>query len=337
MPTERPALLVQLQPITPWRCGAGRPGEPASISPSDSLFGALCDAFSLLGWLPQWLQSGVPETRFSSLFPVQNDIFFAPLPEPLRAYPGLRRVRLESVRFASFGAIQDLAAKKFDEHRWVLDLASGCLQSADRAGAGGPFRTLHRHRASVDRFSGLAAPAASSEAIEFSSNSGTWGLFVFANPDAAAIWAPRLKAAFRLLADHGIGGWRNAGWGRSRRPRFKEGDLARLLALAGWKPAEPSPNPNPARWWLLGLFAPNDADPVAWDAGAYSTLSRAGWSAPGAGPKPSLRFVREGSVLASPSEPAGRVSLSEVDGLDHPVTRYGAGLALPWQEEAWLS
>jgi CRISPR type III-A-associated RAMP protein Csm4 len=331
MPTERPALLVQLQPITPWRCGAGRPGEPASLSPSDTLFGALCDAFRLLGWLPEWLQSGVPSTRFSSLFPVQNDVFYAPLPEPLRAYPGLRRVRLEAVRFASFGAIQDLATRKFDEHRWVLDLASGCLQSADRAGSGGPFRTIHRQRASVDRYSRVAAPATSTTGIEFSQNAGAWGVFVFANPEAAAVWSPRLKAAFRLLADEGIGGWRNAGWGRSRRPRFKEGDLARLLAIAGWNP---QPAPAPGRWWVLGLFAPNEADTVAWEGGAYSTLFRNGWPAPDAGRKPELRFVREGSVLESPAEPAGRVSLSVVDGLDHPVTRYGAGLALPWQEEA---
>ncbi|MFN0107012.1 MAG: type III-A CRISPR-associated RAMP protein Csm4 [Bryobacteraceae bacterium] len=329
MPTERPALLVQLQPITPWRCGAGRPEEPASLVPSDSLFGALSDAMRLLGWLPEWLAEGARLTRMSSMFPAQNDVFYAPLPEAVRAYSGLRRVRLQSVRFAPLTAIQDLAAKKFDEHRWVVDLASGCLQSVDRAGAGAPYRPLERQRAAVDRFSGVAAATAATAGIEFSHNAGAWALFVFADMDAASVWSGRLKAAFRLLADDGIGGWRGAGWGRSRRPRYKEGELGRLLVNAGWKS---NGFPAGGRWWTLGLFAPAESDSVAWDAGAYRTLMRGGW-ANGAGEKPGLRFVREGAILASAGEPAGRISESNVDGLLYGVLRYGAGLALPWREE----
>lgn len=329
MPTERPALLVQLQPITPWRCGAGRPGEPASLVPSDSLFGAISDAMRLLGWLPEWLAEGARATRLSSLFPMQNDVFYAPFPEGLRTYGGLRRVRLESVRFAPLAAIQALAAKKFDENRWALDLVSGCLQPVDRTGTGGPYRPLERRRAAVDRLTGVATESVSTEGIEFSGNSGAWALFVFANAEAAQVWAARLKAAFRLLADEGIGGWRGAGWGRSRHPRYKEGELGRLLANAGWKSSSLNAG---GQWWTLGLFAPSASDEVAWDSGAYRTLSRAGFAA-GAGAKPGLRFVREGSILSSAAEPAGRISESAIDGLPYPVLRYGAGLALPWQEE----
>lgn len=328
MPTERPALLVQLQPITPWRCGAGRPDEPASLVPSDSLFGALSDAMRLLGWLPEWLADGVWVTRLSSLLPAQNDVLYAPVPEAVRSYAGLRRVRLESVRFATLTAIQDLATRKFEENRWVLDLASGCLQSADRAGAGGPYRPLDRQRAAVDRLSGSAVVAAATEGIEFSAYSGAWGIFVFAGAEAAAVWSPRLKAAFRLLADEGIGGWRNAGWGRSRRPRFKEAELGRLLGNAGWKMATVGNT-----WWTLGLFAPGENDTVAWGSGAYRTLTRSGWAA-GTDRKPGMRFVREGAILASEVEPTGRISEQAIEGLMHPVLRYGAGLALPWHEEA---
>jgi CRISPR type III-A-associated RAMP protein Csm4 len=328
MPLERPALLVQLQPVTPWRCSAGRPGEPASLLPSDSFFGALSDAMLQLGWLPDWLNEGAPATRFSSLLPFHNDSFHAPLPESLRSAPGLRKLRLPSVRFAPLPAIEDLANRRFDESRWVLDLASGCLLAADRAGAGGPFRSTERSRAAVDRLHGLAAPAASTSGVEFADRAGLWSIFVFDSPDSAAIWSPRLKAALRLLADSGIGGWRNAGWGRSRRPRFREGDAGRLLSNAGWKhiPAAPA-----SHWWTLGLFAPASDAPVAWDAGAYQTIHRAGWTA-AAGPKPALRLVREGAVLASPSEPLGLIASSSVEGLPHPVFRYAAGLALPWQE-----
>ena len=72
---------------------------------------------------------------------------------------------------------------------------------------------------------------------------------------------------------------------------------------------------------------------MAWDNGAYRTLPRSGWTA-GDAAKPALRFVREGGVLASESEPAGQIRQSEVDGVSYSVHRYGAGLALPWQEEA---
>lgn len=329
MPIERPALLVQLQPTTPWRCGAGRAGEPASLVPSDSLFGALSDAMRLLGWLPEWLAEGARATRLSSLFPVHHDVFYAPLPEAVRAYPGLKKLRLDPVRFAPLSAIRDLAAKTFQENRWVLDLGSGCLQAADRAGGGGPFRPVERQRAAVDRLSGMAAAVACTEGVEFTGQAGAWALFVFANEEAAATWAGRVKAAFRLLADEGIGGWRGAGWGRSRRPRFREGELGGLLAHAGWKTDAASTG---GQWWTLGLFAPAEADEISWDAGAYRTLTRGGWAA-GAGAKPGLRFVREGSVLASVLEPAGRISESAMDGIPHAILRYGAGLALPWQEE----
>ncbi|HEU0123145.1 MAG TPA: hypothetical protein VFQ91_21625 [Bryobacteraceae bacterium] len=331
MPIARPALLVQLQPITPWRCGVGRPEEPASLVPSDSLFGAVCDAMRLLGWLPEWLQTGAPATRFTSLLPVQNDIYYAPLPEKVRTYAGLRRVRLEAVRFATLAAIADLAAKKFDENRWVLDMGSGCLQPTDRTASGSPFRSIERHRSAVDRLSGVATTAAAGEGVEFAPHAGAWGLFVFDGAESAALWAPRLKAVFRLLSDAGIGGWRNAGWGRSRRPRFREGEAGRLLAQAGWKPA--ADETATTQWWTLGLFAPHTEDAVAWDQGAYRTMGRAGW-VEGAGSKPALRFVREGAVLVSETEPMGRISESTVEGAAYPVTRYGAGLALPWPWEA---
>jgi CRISPR type III-A-associated RAMP protein Csm4 len=182
----------------------------------------------------------------------------------------------------------------------------------------------------VDRFSGAATHAAAAEGIEFGGNSGVWALFVFADAERAAVWSGRLKAAFRLLADSGIGGWRTAGWGRSRRPRFREAEAGRLLGQLGWKFAE---NGERTQWWMLGLFAPGASDTVAWDGGAYRTVMRGGWTASG-GAKPELRFVREGSILASETEPGGRVNGTRVAGSAHPVARYGAGLALPWHEES---
>ena len=298
--------------------------------PSDSLFGAICDAMQQLGWLSEWLAEGARTTRLSSLFPAHNDIFYAPVPEVLRPDTLLRRVRLEAVRFAPLNAIQALASRKFDENRWVLDLPSGCLQPADRANAGGPYRPMERQRAAVDRLTGAASATTATEGIEFAPNAGLWTLFVFANTSMAEVWSTRIKAAFRLLADHGIGGWRGAGWGRSRRPRFKDGELGRLLSVAGWNSIDAAPI---GRWWTFGLFSPSESDDIAWDGGAYRTLARGGWTA-GTVQKPNLRLVREGSILACTAEPAGQISESELPGIPYPVIRYAAGLTLPWPEEA---
>ncbi len=329
MPLTRPALLVQFQPITPWRCGAGHPAEPASLVPSDSLFGAICHAFGLLGWRQEWLETGAARTRFTSLLPFQHDIFHAPIPEPLRRQPALRRLLLEAVRFAPLAAVGDLAANRFDESRWVLDLGSGCLLAADRAGSGGPFKPLNRQRAAVDRLTGESILTASTSGLEFASAAGLWTVFVFGSEADAAIWTPRMKAACRLLADEGIGGWRQAGWGRSRRPRFREGTLERVTQFLGWQ--QPAPD-APTAWWTLGLFIPSPDDSIAWNAGAYRTLLRQGWT-PGSGQKPAQRFVREGAILSSAAEPLGHLLAAEMDGAGFPVTRYGAGLALPWKLE----
>ncbi|MBM3767919.1 MAG: hypothetical protein FJW32_21245 [Acidobacteria bacterium] len=322
MPLDRPALLVQLQPLTPWRCGSGRPGEPASLVPSDSLFAALCHAFQRLGWGEEWLAGGARAVRLSSLFPSLPECFFAPLAEEVReANRHLKRVRMSAVRFAPFGAVGDLAAGKFDEGRWVLDLSSGCSLPADRAGAGGPFRPIERTRAAVDRASRVAVESASTNGIDFGGHGGAWCLAAFADEATREVWSPRLKGAFRFLADDGIGGWRAAGWGRSRRPRFREGSLGHLAGKMGWPVAEASD-----RWWSLGLIAPAESDAIDWTGGAYGAVERFGASAGGAF-GPYQKFVREGSVLQSAAEPAGRI-VSIPSRRVSP--RYGAGLALPW-------
>lgn len=329
MSIQRPALLVRLQPITPWRCGAGAEGEAAGLVASDSLFGAISDAMRLLGWLEEWLAEGAAAVRLSSLLPSQGDVYFAPLPEAVRNLELGKKLRLKPVRFAPLPAISTLATGRFDENHWVLDLASNCLLAADRAHLGGPYRSRTRNRAAVDRFTGSAVSAASAGACEFAAQGGLWALLSFSSEDTAAVWRDRTMAAFRVLADEGIGGWRNAGWGRSRRPRFRTGTLGELLSAVGWPVTEESVG---EQWWTLGLFAPGEADTVRWTEGAYRTVERSGWAADRA--KSRKRFVREGSVLSSPAEPGGEIARETVEGVPHPVLRYGAGLLLPWRKES---
>jgi CRISPR type III-A-associated RAMP protein Csm4 len=322
MVLDRPALLVQLQPITPWRCGYGVGEEDsAALVSSDTLHAALRNAASRLGWD----LSQARGTRLTSLYPAQQDIFYAPVPEPLRGAPGLRRLRLHAVRFATLSAISSLASRKFEENRWVLDLASGCLLPSDRGGAGGPFRILERKRAAVDRLSGSAVATAETTGLDFGTHGLAWTLLTWSSAEEAEQWLPRWKAAFRLLTDDGIGGWRSAGWGRSRRPRFREGSVLRLLEQMGW---ESNPETQPTGWLALGLLHPGENDAIQWESGSYRTVLRGGWSAGSETAR--VRFVREGSVLVASSEPEG--ALVTLPG-DSRRARFGAGVALPWQGE----
>jgi len=230
-------------------------------------------------------------------------------------------VRMSAVRFAPFAAVRDLASGKFDEGRWVLDLSSGCLLPADRAGTGGPFRPVERKRAAVDRATRIAVESAATNGIDFGGNGGVWCLATFENDAARDVWSPRLKGALRFLADDGIGGWRAAGWGRSRRPRFREGTLGHIASKLGWPVSGASD-----RWWSLGLIAPAEPDTIDWTGGAYGTIERFGTSAGGAF-GPYQKFVREGSVLQSATEPVGRIVSIATRRV---APRYGAGLSMPW-------
>lgn len=317
MALERLALLAKLQPVTPWRCGGERAGRAASVVASDAWFDAIGAAMERLGWGAEWASEGPAAVRISSLLPFLGDTFFAPVPETARRGGGYRRLRMEAVRFAPFAAVAAMGAGKLEESQWILDLASGCLLPADRAGAGGPFRRLARNRFAVDRVHGAGAEAVRGEGIEFAPGGGVWSLFVFGSSEAAAIWLRRLEAAVRLAADDGIGGWRSAGWGRSRRPRLRGAVAAELLRGMGWEAAAQ----DTGMWWTLGLYNPGAADGVDWTSGAYSTLVRRGWTAEGK-QRAGARLVREGAILLSSGEPAHAGT-----GLG---MAFGGGLALPW-------
>lgn len=303
---DRPALLVRLQPVTPWRPGDPGPDEPASLIPSDSLYAALTHACGRLGF------ESPAGLRLTSLLPAMGETHFAPVPVPCREeYRGLKRLRLGAARFAPMEALVSLQARTFDESRWILDLASGSLLAADRAGAGGPFRLLERRRSGVDRWTGAACETRSSTGLDFGAQGGLWCLAACEDIE----WIAKLKAAFRLLADDGIGGWRAAGWGRSRRPRFREGSVRELLGRMQWPVTDTG-----GTWCVMGLLVPGEDTAIDWTAGAYSTVRR--FSA-------TQIYLREGSVVASAEEPAGRF----VTAGGKLAPRFGGGLALPWSME----
>jgi CRISPR type III-A-associated RAMP protein Csm4 len=231
-----PGLAVKLRPTGPWRIGpdSGARNRVDVVYHSDSLFAAVTSAMSRLGHLEEWLnataRSEPPAVCFSSCFPFLDEIGFVIPPKTIWPPASMSaRVRWKSARFVPLGIVQAiLGGQTLNDKHWMVDGASECLVPAGRPG---PFRTVVRWGAAVDRLTGSAEryPTA---CIEFRPGSGLWALVSFSGDAAQAAWKERVKAAFRLLADSGFGGERSRGWGRSEQPEFIEGTLPEMILSA---------------------------------------------------------------------------------------------------------
>ncbi len=331
-----PGIIVRLRPAGPWRIGPAS-GARNGIDPiyhSDSLYSAITHAISQLDSLEEWITAtanpgeGEPAVRFSSCFPFQRDVLFAPPPRTL--WPPLHssgKVRWQGARFVPLPFISRLAADQpLEEDRWTVDGATGCVLPADRAQQG-PFRTALRRAAAVDRVTGATATHTAA-CLEFAAEAGLWCAVSFATEDARQRWGTPVQAAFRLLADTGFGGERSRGWGRAEAPQFSEGTLPELV-LEGYTE---TPDISVDAWWLLSVFSPGEQEPIDWNRGNYFIVVRggrvesaAGWGAL----KRATRMLAEGSVVVSPRPPIGTAADVAPEGFSHPVYRFGFALALP--------
>jgi len=294
-------IEVKLRPTGPWRAGhrAGDRERVDVIYHSDALYSAITHAMRVLGWLEEWLdataRATAPAARFSSLFPY---IGKTRLITPPKSF-GIKLVPLELARGGAF-----------DKTRYQFDIPSECLLPQ---GSQPPFQVSVRSAAAVDRITGAATEPHRIACLEFANNAGMWGVFE-ADPD----WEPRVKSAFRLLADSGFGGEKSRGWGRSSEPIFST-----ATALF------PDQTPN-GTWWLLGLFSPAAEDQIDWTKSEHSITIRGGWtdSPQASGPKKQLRMIEEGAVLTAFSLTGRAVDVAP-DGFPHPVYRNGQPIAVP--------
>jgi CRISPR type III-A-associated RAMP protein Csm4 len=240
-----PGLVVKLRPVGPWRIGpdTGARNRVDTIFHSDTLYAAVTSAMARLGSLEDWLnataRNGAPAVSFSSCFPFLDEIGFVVPPRTVwpPTAPALMgaRVRWKSARFVPLGIVQALlAGQSLEESHWSVDGPSECLVPAGRPG---PFRTGLRWNAAVDRLTG-SAERHSTACIEFRAGSGLWTVVAFADEPARARWMEPVKAAFRELADSGLGGERSRGWGRADTPEFLEGTLPDMILGAPQPPAE---------------------------------------------------------------------------------------------------
>jgi CRISPR-associated protein Csm4 len=337
-----PALLIRLRPITPWRIGPdhGAMEQTAAILHSDALYSAVCLAFEQLGWLEEWLNatanpSAAPAVRFSSCFPWQRGVLFAPPPQglwPPPETPGTpAKLRWKGAHLVPVTVVASLLrGETLDEKDWSVDAHSGCLLPAAGRFPTGPFRRMRRSAAAVDRVTQGAVQPWTAACLQFAPGSGLWCAAEFATATAYAIWAPKLESAFRLLADSGLGGLRSRGFGRFRTPDFQAGALQELL-LPDIQPAPAGPASANRSWWLLSLFSPGPADEVEWGSGSYSLIERSGRSASRAlagQMKKTTRLVAEGSRLVARGALTGSIRDVAPEGAPHPFWRAGFAVAL---------
>ena len=338
-----PALLVRLRPRGPWRIGppSGARDRVDRMFHSDALFSAVSHAMARFGRLEEWLAATVtgadgPSVRLSSLFPALDDLRFVPPPKSLWPPPPSAKVRWRNAEFVPLAVVRDLVAEKpLNDNRYYLDGASGCLMPANEQFRPGPFRTALRSHAAVDRLTADAVEVHRTACLEFSEGGGFWGVVSFASEEAQTQWSAPLQAAFRYLADTGLGGERSLGWGRSADPEFTAGVLPNLvlpeIAPAPVAEGAEAPAPPETAYWLLSLFSPSPQDSVDWQRGVYAMAERGGRieSPQRSGESKKIaRMVEEGSVLLAAAPPAGAAPDVAPDGFPHPVYRSGFALAI---------
>jgi CRISPR/Cas system CSM-associated protein Csm4 (group 5 of RAMP superfamily) len=295
---------------------------------SDSLYSAVTQAMSRLGWLEEWLDAtarseAAPAVRFSSLFPFLGDVQFVSPPRTLWPPAPSPKVRWRDAKFVPLSVVTALVTDQpLDDSAWHLDGASECLLPKDGPYRTGPFRSALRTSAAVDRLRMDAVEVHSTACLEFVDGAGMWAVVGIGDES----WADRVKAALRLVADSGLGGEKSLGWGRSADPEFVDGVLPDIV-LASRQAEGEEPG-----WWLLSLFSPGREDAVDWQRGSYSIVTRGGRidSPVRSGDlKKQLRMVEEGSVVAAPAPPRGAAPDVAPEGFPHPVFRWGVPLAIP--------
>jgi CRISPR type III-A-associated RAMP protein Csm4 len=345
------ALLVRLRPQGAWRIGpdSGARGRAERVLSSDSLYSAVTQAFDALGWIEPWLAAtagagGEPAVRLTSLFPAQEENLLAPPPAHLWPAPA-SRLRTGGAKLVPTSLIRALAlGEEWNEDQWEVDGLSECLlRRGRRRAAGSPFRFALRRQAAVDRLASGRLALHETACLEFAEGAGLWCAAEFSSDAARDEWASKVEAAFRLLADSGLGGERRQGWGRFEVDRVERGMLPDLIWGRGRPPAGAPDTPAPAAtsdergWWLLSLFSPAESDRIDWTRGSVRLVERQGRVASSGQAKLRSRMVSEGSLLMGSQAPRGRAWNVAPSGFTaHPVWRSGfaVSIEMPWRAPA---
>lgn len=325
-------LLFRLRAQGPFRHGTG-PGSRTELTfRSDALYSAVTLAMRQLGVLEEWVRDtvanpGGPAVVLTSCFPYHGATLYVAPPRSLWPPAPSTRVRWKSARFVPWEVVPSLlAGRPLEEDKWVVDPASDCLLAAEKRGlAEAPFRTATRVGLAVDRRNHGSSLPFTMHCVEFKDGAGLWCAARFPDGQMRNPWPDRLVAAFRLLADTGLGAGRSRGWGRFEIEETRESLPVEIDGTA------PPAVAGECAWWLLSLYSPREQDGVNWRRGDYSLAVRGGRVESSANPgeqKKLVRMVEEGSVIFAAGRPVGAAPDVAPEGFPHPVYRSGLAFAV---------
>lgn len=341
----QPAVLIRLRPAGPWRSGPGEGGRDHADARfgSDRLFSAVTLAMRQLGALEEWLDatarsSSAPVVAFSSLFPFGSDGLYAPPPATLWPPPPaqvtapspvfLTKLRWNAAKLVPVSLVESiLLGQNVLADQWLPEAQTGCLLRRDRPSSS-PFRLTTRTSAAVDRGTQAGVHVHSTACVEFESGAGLWTVARFTDEAARSQWGERIQAAFRLVADSGLGGRRSSGWGQVQSVDFQTGTWPGVLMPKLARRLQAGGSDDTTGYWLLSLYSPGPADAVDWKGGDYALAVRGGFVHGTGQPKKLVRLVTEGSVLAAKGDLAGAAIDVAPEGTAHPVYRAGFALSL---------
>lgn len=300
--------VVRLRPRGPWRVGSGPAAleETLLFPPADTLFAALCAAWNRL-WGKEALEEllaafkEAPPFYLSSLFPRIDGTWFLPRPigVPTHVLPGQRWVDLEAFGNLICGSIAWDAPASTESSRAETEVAQEWFQRVTT-------------RAAIGRISLDATPYSVAEVVV----QPTVELYAMVRISDPTI-EDRLQAAFRLVADEGIGGERTAGRGLFGPPEWEVLDLA-------------APDSGPA-FVTISPYYPR-ADEIPHLKGAYRLRERRGWvgSTEGGGLlQRGIRQFVEGSWFVERGQRGALADVTPRGFTGHRVYRYGLPFKIP--------
>lgn len=334
-------LEIRIQPRGPFHLGERGVGleETAEFIHSDTLFGALCWAWTLyhghdLSTFLEPFQAGNPPFLISSAFHYAGDVHLLPRPQTGISIKGDEEkaykigkgvwISLSLLTEAARGPISgDRVIPVWEESTFLLEDDHSRLPETLRSRKDSrPWTVTRVPRVSLDRIS-QSSEIFHAGRLEFAPKCGLYLWAQLRSPQAKR----ELETLFRLLGDEGLGGERSCGYGKFE-PIFTDTEPPDFVER------------QTSAWLLLSLYNPSPGELEALDLrrSAYTFVRRKSWvySAQSRSLQTAtLSHFAEGSVLVYKQATSlqGRLveALSAGPGIPHPVYRNGLAFALPWQ------
>lgn len=317
-------ILCRIQPKSPFHIGVkeGSLEKTLHYIHSDTLFGALCNAYRLLyekeeleNLLEKFLSD--PPFLISSAFPYAKDILFFPVPKSINFSQHVERKdvkKFKKIEYISQNVLKDLTKHNLKAHLNTENIIQRRLLVTNEE-----KKTLEEQRietiwnerevprVTIDRKTNAPNIYYFGE-VEYNVHCGMYFIINFMHSD----YKEKIKAAINLLGDEGIGGDRSYGKGL-----FK-------ATYGGF-----SWSINSGTFITLSMYFPKEDEIEMIKRGHYEMVRRGGWvySVDEKGMrKKFVRMLSEGSTFEGEKTfYGGMIKVAEGS---HPVYRYGYAFPL---------